>query len=224
MSNSIFVPIVEHAIELASQWHAGTYRKSSWREAPFTILEGDDGEEAEPRVPVISHLAAVASTVQRAGWEPAVVAAAYLHDVIEDPSRHGERMSRDELAGIIGEEVAELVAQVSETKFDAQGNERPWKDRKIGYLKQLRAARSGAVAISLADKIHNLWSMNQSLERGVPIFTEGKNRTAMSGGPDRQLWFYRAVLDATRAHTDDRLPPLRSRLQSELDRFEELTA
>ena len=58
-------------MELAAQWHDGTYRKSQWRDAAFEIPDG-----AVLRVPVMVHVTAVALTLQRAGWDDETVAAA----------------------------------------------------------------------------------------------------------------------------------------------------
>lgn len=205
--DDLLSPLVEHAVELAAQWHDGTYRKSAWRETPF----GAAG--ADVPVPAMAHLAAVASIVRRAGWDDPTVAAAYLHDTIEDRNREGQRLRRTQLREAMGPEVTRIVVQVSEQKLAGDGTLRSWRDRKDDYVAGLRGADVRAVAISLADKIHNLWSINQSLAHGTDIFA------ALSAGPEAQLWFHRAVLEASRDHTDDRLDPMRARLQRELDRL-----
>jgi (p)ppGpp synthase/HD superfamily hydrolase len=207
--DTLFSPLIEHAIELSAQWHDGTYRKSVWRDPAFEVPEGE-----EIQIPVIAHLAAVASIVHRAGWDETVVAAAYLHDAIEDMNEHGQRLRRKQLRNAVGAEVARLVAEVSEQKLDDDGEMRPWRDRKEDYLAGIRTGHPEAVAISLADKIHNLWSITQSLEAGEDILS------VLSGDAEAQYWFHRAVLEASRAHDDQRLAPMRDRLQTELDRFE----
>ncbi len=212
-ADALFSVLVEHAIELSAQWHDGTYRKSSWREPAFEVPEGE-----EIQVPVITHLAAVATIVQNAGWGESVIAAAYLHDTIEDMNEHGQRLRRKQLRDAVGPEVAQLVARVSEQKTDADGRLLPWRERKEGYVAGLREGRPEAMAISLADKIHNLWSMSQSLENGEDIFA------ALSAGPDAQLWFHRAVLEASRVHDDPRLVPMRDRLAREIDRLAQRAA
>ena len=212
-----FSPIIEHAIELAAQWHAGTYRKGIWRDLPFVSPHGK-----APRIPVLAHLAAVATSVQRAGWDDACVAAAYLHDILEDPNKHGQRFLYDSLENVIGKEVAQLVFQVSEKKLDNEGNIRDWKERKQDYIAGLAHHSPEAAAISLADKVHNLWSINESLARGIDVFSDAKDRRALKAGTTNQSWFYRAVLDATRHHADPRLPPMQTRLNVELDRFDTL--
>ncbi|PSQ97849.1 MAG: phosphohydrolase [Bacteroidetes bacterium SW_9_63_38] len=210
--DSLFRPLIEHAVELAAQWHDGTYRKSVWRDPAFEVPEGD-----EVRVPVIAHLTAVASIVRRAGWGEIPVAAAYLHDAIEDVNRHGQRLRRTQLREAVGPEVERLVAQVSEQKLDDDGQMRSWRDRKDGYLESIRSGLPEATAISLADKIHNLWSINQSLEAGEDILD------VLSGDAEAQRWFHRAVLEASTGHDDARLVPMRDRLRQEIERFETRT-
>ena len=207
--DTLFSPLIEHAIELSAQWHDGTYRKSVWRDPAFEVPEDE-----EIQIPVIAHLAAVASIVHRAGWDETTVAAAYLHDAIEDMNEHGQRLRRKQLRDAVGAEVARLVAQVSEQKLDTDGEMRPWRDRKEDYLESVRTGSAQAAAISLADKIHNLWSITQSLEAGEDILA------ILSGDAEAQRWFHQAVLEASQTHDDPRLKPMRDRLQRELDRFE----
>jgi (p)ppGpp synthase/HD superfamily hydrolase len=208
--DALFSPLIEHAIELSAQWHDGTYRKSVWRDPAFEVPADEDIQ-----IPVMAHLAAVATIVQRAGWDEVTVAAAYLHDTIEDMNQHGQRLRRKQLREAMGAEVATLVAQVSEQKRNDDGAMRPWRDRKEDYLESVRTGPTEAAAISLADKIHNLWSINQSLEADENILD------VLSGDAGAQLWFHRAVLEASEHHADSRLGPMRERLRQELERFEE---
>jgi len=184
------------------------------------VYTTEDGQAAP--APVFSHLTAVALTIQRAGWPPEVVAAAFLHDILEDPNREGARMTRETLAAHVDEEVVTLVQHVTEDGYDASGQKRPWRTRKEAYIAHLEQAPDEAVAISLADKLHNLWTMNQSLDAGLPLFEGGDNVTALSAGPTEQHWFFHALLQATVRHSDPRLKALRVQLRQELDRFEQL--
>jgi hypothetical protein len=211
---NVFSPLIEQAVELAAQWHDGTYRKGQWRDPAFDLPD-----DMTPRVPVMTHVTAVALTVQRAGWDDETVAAAFLHDVLEDRNRFGHRFRRERLRQQMGEAVAALVETVSEQKLDDEGRPRPWRARREGYLAQLRAGSARAVAISLADKLHNLWSMNESLARGLDIFNDGPDRKALNAGPEEQLWFHKAVISASLSHSDPRLEPMRARLVEEIDRF-----
>ncbi|MEM1095133.1 MAG: HD domain-containing protein [Bacteroidota bacterium] len=213
-----FSPLIERAAELAAEWHDGTYRKSRWRPTAFHREDG-----MGPRVPVMAHLTAVALTVQRAGWDEATVAAAFLHDLLEDPSRDGHFFSAEQLEAEVGPVVTQYVRAVTERTFAADGTFRKWIDRKRDYVGVLKTAPAEAVAISLADKLHNLWTMNQALEAGTNIFESGPGRKRLSAGPDRQLWFIDAVLSATAEHDDARLHSIRTQLRAERDRFATLT-
>ncbi len=210
----MFSPIIEHAIELAAQWHDGTYRKGRWRNEPFATPEGHS-----VLIPTMAHVTAVAMLVARAGWDDATVAAAFLHDVIEDENRHQQRYVVEHLHTQMGATVTEIVQTVSEQKYAEDGSRRSWRARKEGYLAQLRDGTPEAMAVSLADKMHNLWSMNQALKRGIDVFAHGPNRRALSAGPDQQFWFYQSVLKISRAFSAPQLDALRQRLEEEFDRF-----
>ncbi len=216
-AESLFSPLIEHAAELAAQWHDATYRKGRWRDPFFDAPEGE-----RLRVPVMAHLTAVALTVQRAGWDDTTVAAALLHDALEDANRYDQRLRRAQLHEMVGDEVVSLVADVTEVKRDDSGQRRGWHARKQEYVAQLREGPVRAVAISLADKLHNLWTMNESLARGIDVFESTARRVGLSAGPEAQQRFYRAVLETSRAHDDPRLAPMRARLDEEIVRFETL--
>lgn len=211
----LFSPLVEQAIELAARWHDGTYRKSQWRPP---LMPAPDPADLVP-VPVMAHLTAVALLVDRAGWDDVTVAAAFLHDALEDENRYGQQLRYDVLRERMGEAVARLVRDVTEQKFDAQGRLRSWEARKADYLVHLRRATPAAVAISLADKLHNLWTINQSLQAGMNVFTEGPGRRALSAGPEAQLRFHQALLELAQQHDEPRLAPLKQRLAQEIARF-----
>lgn len=215
----LFSPLVERAIELAAEWHDRTYRKSRWRQHPF-----EPPEEAVLRIPVMAHLTAVALTVQRAGWDDETVAAAFLHDVLEDENQFEDAMTVRSLTILVGEAVAERVLGVTEPQRDEDGAYLPWQVRKEAYAESLRAASAEAAAISLADKLHNAWTMNQALAQGIDIFSDDPPRRGLSAGPAEQRWFFRAVLDASDVHDDARLVPMRARLREEVERFVRLTA
>ncbi len=218
MQDNFFSPLVEQAIELAAEWHAGTYRKGRWRQPPYSLSNGD-----APKTPVIAHVTAVAMTVQRAGWDDATVAAAFLHDILEDPNQLDQTMSFEQLVDSMGQHVAQLVFEVSEAKHDKQGKPQKWKVRKDGYIEGLRRHSVEAAAISLADKIHNLWSMNETLEAGIDIFKSTSKRRGLSASGGPQRWFYNAVYEATLHHADSRITAMQVRFKKELQRFEQLT-
>jgi (p)ppGpp synthase/HD superfamily hydrolase len=214
----LFNPLIEHAIELSAQWHDRTYRKSRWRDPAFEVPP-----EEVLHVPVMAHVTVVALTVQRAGWDDATVAAAFVHDVVEDANRFGGAMRLERLVTLLGEAVAARVVEVTEQKYDEAGQPRPWRARKEGYVAQLRRGTPEAMAISLADKLHNLWTINEAIQRGVDVFTPGEGRKALGAPPVEQRWFYEAVFSASLAHSDPRLVPIREAYGREIARFRQRT-
>lgn len=209
----MFSPLVERAIEIAAEWHDGTYRKGRWSE-PVLVASG-----VVPGVPAMAHVTAVALTVSQAGWDEATVAAAFLHDALEDRNRERQWLDRGRLAELVGERVVAIVEAVSEPKAGADGAMLPWRERKDAYLAALGAGPPEASGVSLADKLHNAFSMAETTERGIDLFRDAPGRRALSAGPDDQLWFFRAVLEATERHADPRLEAQRERLREEVARL-----
>ncbi|HLA64906.1 MAG TPA: HD domain-containing protein [Rhodothermales bacterium] len=221
LPTSPFSPLLERAVELAAEWHEGTYRKSRWRPAPFAVPPEVEAAAAL-RIPVMAHVTAVALAVQRAGWDDATVAAAFLHDVLEDGNRWGGGMASEALAREVGAEVVRIVEVVTEPKRGADGHHLPWRARKEAYLAQLAAGPPEAAAVSLADRLHNTWTMCQALEAGADIFTSAPGREGLRAGPEEQVWFLNAVLEVDSRHADPRLHGLHDQLTGEVARFTRL--
>lgn len=212
--SAFFSPLVEEAIELAAEWHEGTYRKGRWRDS---ICVPPDASVA--RVPTIAHVTTVALTVARAGWGDATIAAAFLHDALEDADRWGRALARDVLAARVGERVVSIVEAVSEPQRDAEGRPLRWRVRKEAYLESLGAGPPEAAAVALADKLHNAHSIASSLESGVDVFASAPGRQALSADAAAQLWFLEAAVEATERHRDARLRPMRERVRVEVERL-----
>jgi guanosine-3',5'-bis(diphosphate) 3'-pyrophosphohydrolase len=112
--------------------------------------------------PYINHPIGLAEVLHTDGGvrDPVVIAAALLHDTIEDTET-----SYDELRGFFGEEVADTVVELTDTKF--LGKE---ARKRLQVAKAARASER-ARQVKLADKICNLrdilasppagWSLNR---------------------------------------------------------------
>ncbi|MEA2356423.1 MAG: polyphosphate kinase [Solirubrobacteraceae bacterium] len=91
----------------------------------------------------IDHPIAVARLLDGAGFDEEVVAAALLHDVVEDT-----RTGIDEIRARFGEPVARLVAAMTEDEgIDT------YQARKAEARRRVREAGRGAAAIYAADKL-----------------------------------------------------------------------
>lgn len=90
------------------------------------------------------HIKHVVQTLSRFNPTEAELAAAYLHDVIEDTDA-----TYEELVLLVGEEIADIVSRVT----DKPGNNRT--ERHINTYYILRRSPS-AIKVKLADRISNM--------------------------------------------------------------------
>lgn len=162
-----FSPLIEHAIRVAARAHRHDCRKGS-------------------DIPYLSHSASVALLLERVGIsDDHIIAAALLHDVVEDTAVTIADLERD-----FPPIVVELVEGLSERKLDAEGNHRSWHDRKRDHLDVVAAAPFGVRAITLADKLHNLGTMVFDLELGEPIWSR------FNASREDILWYQQSMLQA----------------------------
>src|SRR5205823_9550598 len=101
----------------------------------------------------------------------------------------------------------------SEVKEDAAGRKRPWIDRKQDHLATLARASTAARAVILADKLHNLSSIELDLDEGRPVWT------LFNADRSQVLWYYHATIDAC-ARDDPRVQSLADACRDVLARVE----
>jgi (p)ppGpp synthase/HD superfamily hydrolase len=155
------VQLIDRAIEVAAWAHRNQVRK------------GTD-------IPYIAHPFAVGLMLSRAGCSDDVVAAGILHDTIEDTHLTAEDLRRD-----FGEKIASIVEGCSEPDKSLG-----WEERKRHTIEYMRTAPWDVRAVSCADKLHNLRSIERAIETlGEEVWTRFKR------GRADQEWYYRAMLD-----------------------------
>lgn len=109
-----------------------------------------------------------------------LVQAALLHDVVEDC----EGWTFDRVRDDFGEEVAAIVAELTEDKS------KTWEERKRWAIEHIAEMRDDGVIVKAADKLHNLESLAAQLAETTDTedvwkhFTGGKERTLAM---DREL-------------------------------------
>lgn len=155
--------LVERAKEIATKAHEGQVRKT-------------DGS------PYINHPVAVAALVKAHGYPEVVIAAALVHDVIEDTNMTETRL-REEL----GDKVVDIVTAVSENK------NLEWEDRKEQYVESVVSAGESVWAVSIADKIHNAESIIEYHKEVGHAIWDMFNR-----GKEKKLWFENLLLTKLR--------------------------
>lgn len=137
-------------------------------------------------LPYISHPAAVASILVQAGvTNPNIIAAAWLHDVVEDTA-----VTIEDIAAQFPAEVVTLVDFMSETKRDQSGTRLSWAERKAAHIRKMATASVEARTIMLADKLHNMTTMLAD-QSGLPDFWNRFN------APKSELLNYYASMVAT---------------------------
>lgn len=157
-------PRLERAFRWAAVMHHGQTRKAS-------------------DVPYFAHVAAVALILARAGFDEDTIIAGLLHDIVEDTSA-----TLEDVRAAFGETVGAIVGECSETKHDGEGRKRPWIDRKRDHLAALAGSGVATRAVVLADKLHNLTTIELDLDQGVPVWDRFNAPRA------DVLWYFGAIV------------------------------
>lgn len=160
----------EEAIAFAVQAHNGMVRKAS------------------PH-PYILHPMEAAVIVGSMTDDQEVLAAAVLHDVVEDAN-----VALIEIREKFGERVMDLVASETEYKRVYLPAADTWQTRKGEAVELLRATDDiGIKMLYLGDKLSNLRSIHRGLKAQGEDFWQQFNQT----DPQKHHWYYRSVAEAT---------------------------
>jgi (p)ppGpp synthase/HD superfamily hydrolase len=129
-------PLVRAALEKARDAHAGQVRN------------GSGG------MPYVEHPIAVAARLEEQGYGEEALAAALLHDVVED-----SEATIEELRGLFGGEVAGMVGALTDDESIES-----YRERKAEHRERVAAAAGGAHAIYGADKLTNVRALRAAYE------------------------------------------------------------
>lgn len=168
--------ILERAIAFAAEKHQGQRRKGS-------------------HVPYIVHPMEAAAIVSSMTEDQELIAAAILHDTLEDC----EGVTKEQLASLFGDKVAEWVDEESEVKQeDAAGS---WKARKQTTIDQLSTGQCSRehLILTLGDKLSNLRAIHYDKSRRGEKVWERFNQK------DKRLhaWYYRSIGQALSSLSDE---------------------
>lgn len=125
---------VREALEAAHRAHAGQIRNGSGGMA------------------YVEHPRAVAELLAEQDYADETLAAALLHDVVED-----SEMTVEGLRSQFGPPIAEIVAALSDDE-----SIEPYRDRKAEHRERVLAAGGEALAIYGADKLNNLTNLHRA--------------------------------------------------------------
>lgn len=163
------LPLFERAVVFATAAHSGMTRKGS-------------------RIPYLSHPVEAAAIVAEMTEDEELIAAAVLHDVVEDTE-----VTLEELRQYFGDRIAGYVSGETENKRKDLPPESTWMLRKqetISFLAD--RADTKARMLALADKLSNLRSIARDQENlGDRLWDRfHQKEKAMHG------WMYRQVAEA----------------------------
>lgn len=176
-------PLTQRALEKATELHAGQVRKGA------------------SAIPYIVHPVIAASFVARFSDDEEVVAAALLHDVLEDTP-----YTREELARDFGERIAKLVSAVTVPKSP---------DGWRAYLQQLEAGSLETTLIASGDKIHNFTTITSQFGADHEQF-----RAYFTGAQKSRFLAYAALVSVLRKKLEGH--PAREVLMRAWEPYEQL--
>ncbi len=204
----LYPPMVEAAVRLAAQGHYHQFRK---RNHGGETARHPGNPLPDDHIPYITHLMGTVTILARLGARDEVLAAAALHDYLEDvPDPDGRRRIVEKT----NTEVLDLVLAVTEDKRPELGRGETWRVRKREKLDTVASMASDAVLIKAADALHNLLSLEIDLD-------EASDRQAVWGRfnapEDQQLWYFRSTLEAVARRLGDH--PLVTQLSGVVNRL-----
>jgi len=159
--------ILEKAIRFAVEAHAGQRRKDG---TPFILHPLED--------------AAIVGTMTD---DLEVIAAAVLHDTVEDTD-----VTEADILREFGPRVRDLVMGETENKRPAIPPENTWQVRKVESLEKLASPIDPAVRLLwLGDKLSNLRALCREHERlGTQVFDRFNNRDPLA-----HKWYFGTIMD-----------------------------
>ncbi len=167
--------LVSEAIEFAVKAHDGMRRKKS-------------------KAPYILHPMEAAVIVGTMTDDQNLIAAAVLHDVVEDAD-----ISIEEIEKRFGERVRELVESETEDKRPNLPPEATWRIRKEESLAALKTTKDIAVLmVWLGDKLANM----RAIYRDFKVEGESMWQRFNQNDPSEQAWYYRSIVEFTKALSD----------------------
>ena len=159
--------ILDDAINFAVQAHSGIVRKASG-------------------MPYILHPLEVTAIAGTMTYDREVLAAAVLHDTVEDAG-----ISIEEIRERFGERVAFLVAAETEDKMREMSPSESWRMRKESSLRMLEEENDVyAMIICLGDKLSNLRTISGDYDQ---IGDQLWQRFKAPNGKEDMAWYYRTL-------------------------------
>ncbi len=157
----------------------------------------------EPDKPKIMHPILVGNILEVYGYDDNLIAAGYLHDVVEDTKYTIEDIERE-----FGSDIASLVMGASEPDKSLS-----WEERKIHTIKEIRNLPIRNKLVVCADKIANLEDLYLKFEK-----SGNRDFSAFKRGEEKQKWYYTSIYESVVYGEYEDLP-IFVRLKNVLDKL-----
>ncbi len=157
----------------------------------FAVKAHHNTERRGKGFPYIVHPLEAMEIVATITPDQELLAAAALHDVIEDTE-----VTVDELREMFGERIAHLVHaesdQIDGVLFDGQNEEETWHARKQAAIDRLAAAPHDAKVVAMGDKLSNMRAIARDYkEKGDALWSIFHVKDKAS-----HEWHYRGLADS----------------------------
>ena len=160
--------LIDKAIIFATKAHKNTKRKAK-------------------TTPYIIHPLEVLAICETMTNDYEILAAAVLHDTVEDTDVTIEDIKRE-----FGDKVAHIVLNESDNTLNGYNKEMPWKDKKVLALKRLKELDTDCKIVALSDKLSNMRAIN----RDYILLGDKVWDRFHENNPKLHKWRFIALLDA----------------------------
>ena len=155
----------------------------------FAVNAHDGMKRKTNKNPYILHPMEAASIAGTMSESQELIAAALLHDVVEDAGITAEQIEKE-----FGKRVAELVSAETENKRTNLPADATWEIRKQESVALLKSTSDIDVKkLYLSDKLSNM----RSFYREWKIFGDEMWQSFNQKDKGKQEWYYRSIADAT---------------------------
>jgi myo-inositol-1(or 4)-monophosphatase len=161
----------------------------------FAVRAHDGMRRKKSQSPYILHPMEAAVIVSTITDDQEIIAAAVLHDVVEDAG-----VTIEEIEEKFGKRVKELVSSETEDKRADLPPSSTWRIRKEETLAMLKSAKDVAVLmVWLGDKLANMRSIYRDFKvEGVEMWQRFNQSDV-----NEQAWYYRSIAELTKALSDN---------------------
>lgn len=158
--------------------------------AAFAVRAHDGMRRKNNTAPYILHPLEAAAIVGTMTDDQQILAAAVLHDTVEDAG-----VAPEEIEARFGARVRELVMSETEDKRAELPPEQTWRLRKEESVTHLQHCGDLAVKmLYVGDKLSNLRAVHRDMAvQGAALWNRFNQKD-----PAMQHWYYRAIAEATR--------------------------